>query len=68
MIKLTMVLALAASALAFVPQPVAAAECTQNYVKCLNDTWYYDGVLQDMADMECSTSYAGCIAKKWFGF
>lgn len=68
MIKLTMVLALAAGALAFVPQPVAAAGCTQGYVQCLNDTWYYEGTLQEMADLECSTSYAGCVAKKWFGF
>lgn len=65
MTKLVMTLVLSASAMVLVPGPAAAADCTQQYVKCLNDTWYYDGALQDMADLECSAEYAGCVAKKW---
>ena len=65
MTKLVMTLVLAASAAGFSAGPASASDCTEGYVKCLNDTWYYDGVLQDMADLECSAQYAGCVAKKW---
>lgn len=66
MTKLVLTLVLAAGAIPFIPQPVAAeASCTDQYVKCLNDTWYYEGTLQHMADMECSMEYAGCVARKW---
>lgn len=63
--KLVLTLAMAASAVAFAPGPAAAASCTDAYVKCLNDSWYYDAVLQSMADVECSAEYAGCVARKW---
>lgn len=68
MTKVLAGLAIAASAVAFAPQPVAAASCTQQYTKCLNDTWFYTGELQRMADLECSAEYAGCVAKKWLPF
>ena len=65
MMKLVMTLAVAAGALTFAPGQAAASDCTQQYVKCLNDTWYYSGFLQEMADLECSAEYAGCVARKW---
>jgi hypothetical protein len=65
MTKFALTLVVAASALTFAPGPAAAADCTKQYVKCLNDTWYYTGMLKEMADLECSAEYAGCVAKKW---
>ncbi len=65
MTKLVMALALAAGALTFAPGQAAAADCTKQYVKCLNDSYLYEGSLQHMADLECSAEYAGCVVKKW---
>ena len=65
MTKFMMAMAVGASALAFAPRPVAAAVCTDDYHKCLNDTWYYTGVSQTMANVECFASYAGCVRDKF---
>lgn len=64
MTKLMIMLAMAASAVTFVPQPVAAADCTDQYVKCLNDTHDLTGWVQVMADVECFAEYTGCVASK----
>lgn len=64
MMKFMLAMTVGASALAFGPQPVAAANCTENYNKCLNDSWYYEGVTQTLADIECFAEYAGCVRRK----
>lgn len=62
--KLVAVLTVVTAAVALAPRPVAAqeAECTDNYVKCLNDTYNLKGLLQVMADVECFADYVGCVA------
>lgn len=62
--KLVAVLTVVAAAVAFAPRPAAAqeAECTDNYVKCLNDSYHLKGLLQVMADVECFADYVGCVA------
>lgn len=60
--KKTMVLALAATAAAFTPSALAAQECTEGYVKCLNDTHELEGVLQTLADIECFADYLRCVS------
>lgn len=64
MTKLMIALAVGASALAFTPQDAAAAECTDGYHKCLNDSWHYTGISQTMADIECFAEYVGCVGRK----
>jgi hypothetical protein len=62
MTKLILTLILLAGSAALVPQPVAAAECTRQYSKCLNDSYDTSGWLRVLADLECGAQYAGCIA------
>ena len=64
--KLIAVLTLAVAAVAFVPRPAAAQEanCTDGYVKCLNDSYSLEGILRTMADLECFVEYTGCVAGK----
>ena len=65
MMKLIAGLTMMLSVAAFSPQPAAAADCTAEYTKCLNDTYELDGWLQVMADVECGADYAACIMKKF---
>ncbi|MEJ2504047.1 MAG: hypothetical protein P8177_12185 [Gemmatimonadota bacterium] len=67
MTKLILMLAIAGSAVAFVPQPAAAAACTDGYVKCLNDSYYLTGVLQKMSDVDCFAEYVGCVRRSLLG-
>ncbi|MBW3554010.1 MAG: hypothetical protein KY466_10890 [Gemmatimonadetes bacterium] len=60
--KTMMMLALAATAAPFAPAAVAAQECTDAYVKCLNDTHELTGVLQTLADIECFSAYLRCVS------
>ncbi len=62
--KLIAVLTLALATVALAPRPAAAqeADCTRNYVSCLNDSYDLEGIFQTMADIECFTEYLGCIA------
>lgn len=62
--KLIAGLALVAASVGFVPQPAAAqeADCTQNYAKCLNDSYELKGLLLLLADVECFADYVGCVA------
>lgn len=64
MTKFMIALTVGASALAFAPQEAAATECTENYNKCLNDTWQYTGFTQVLADVECFAEYVGCVGDK----
>ena len=63
--KVIVVLTLAAATVAFSPRPVAAqeADCTREYMACLNDSYDLDGWLQKLADLECFAEYTGCVAK-----
>jgi hypothetical protein len=63
MSKVILTLSLLAGAAAFVPQPLAAAECTRQYSQCLNDTADTGGIFRVLADLECGAQYAGCISK-----
>ena len=67
MTKMMLVLALAASALTFAPQPAAAAGCTSEYTACLNDSHHFKGALLLMADVECFARYTGCVRRQLFG-
>lgn len=67
MTKMMMIAMIAGSALALGPGPVAAADCTRQYTKCLNDTWDLKGALQVMADVECFAEYTGCVRKTIIG-
>lgn len=60
------VLTFAAATVAFAPRPTAAQEanCTNNYTKCMNDSWESSGLIQVMADIECFGDYVTCIRKK----
>lgn len=60
--KIMMALTLAASAAPFTPAALAAQECTDGYVKCLNDTHELEGFLQTMADIECFSGYLRCVS------
>ncbi len=60
--KLIPLLAIVVGAAAFAPQPVAAAECTRQYMQCLNDSYDLEGLYQVLADLECGARYAGCLA------
>ncbi len=60
--KIILMLALSAGAITAVPRPVAA-ECTTEYVRCLNDSYYYSGMLKRMADISCFASYVGCLRR-----
>jgi hypothetical protein len=63
MTKLILTAGLVAVAAAFAPQPVAADTCTDNYEKCLNDTWDKEGVSRFLADIECFAGYVGCVRR-----
>ncbi len=67
MTKLMMGLVIAGSAMTFVPQPVAAASCTEQYAQCLNDSWGLSPMLRTMADIECFAEYSGCVRRKLLG-
>ena len=62
--KLIAGLAMVAASVAFVPQPAVAqdSDCTDNYVKCLNDSYELGGLLLLLADVECFADYVGCVA------
>lgn len=60
--KTMMMLTLAATAASFTPAAVAAQECTDGYVTCLNDTHELTGFLQTMADVECFSGYLRCVS------
>lgn len=64
MMKAMLAVMIGASAVAFAPQPVAASDCTDGYVKCLNDTHDLSGWLQTLADIECAAEYTGCVSQK----
>lgn len=61
MTKTTLMLVLAALAVPLTAASLAAQECTEGYVTCLNDTWYLTGLLQTMADIECFADYLTCL-------
>lgn len=62
--KLIAVFTLALASVAFAPRPAAAqeADCTYDYVQCLNDSYELKGALQTMADIECFADYLACTA------
>ena len=62
--KLIAVLTMVAATMALAPRPATAqeADCTNNYVKCLNDSYELKGFLRLMADVECFADYVGCVA------
>ena len=60
--KMTLLLILAVSAVPFTPRTVAAQDCTDGYVKCLNDSHDKSGWIQKMADIECFTKYLRCAS------
>ena len=60
--KTMLMLALAATAASFTPAALAAQECTDGYVKCLNDTHELRGLLQTLADIECFSGYLRCVS------
>lgn len=64
--KTLAVLTLAVAAVALAPRPVTAQEatCTDNYTKCMNDSWMTSGWLETMADIECFGDYVACVGKK----
>lgn len=63
--KLIAVLTLAVATVALAPRPAAAqeADCTKNYVSCLNDSYQLSGWLQTMADLECFAEYTSCVTR-----
>lgn len=63
MSKLILMLTVVAGAAVVAPSPVAASECTREYITCLNDTYDLDGWLQTLADIECFAGYTGCVAR-----
>lgn len=64
--KLLAVLVFTLAAVAFTPESAIAqtATCTNNYTKCMNDSWMTDGWLQMMADVECFADYVACVRRK----
>ena len=64
--KLIVVLSLVVGTVAFAPRAVTAqeADCSRDYVQCLNDSYDLEGIFQTMADLECAAEYAGCVARK----
>lgn len=60
------VLTFAMTTVALAPRSVTAQEagCTNNYTKCMNDSWESTGLIQVMADIECFGDYVTCIRKK----
>ena len=64
--KLMLAVALAIGAAGLTPQPVAAeADCSNEYVKCLNDSHELTGLLQTLADIECFSDYTACLIKSY---
>jgi hypothetical protein len=63
MSKLILMLTVIAGAALVAPSPVAAEDCTREYMQCLNDTYDLDGWLQTLADIECFAIYTGCVAR-----
>jgi hypothetical protein len=61
MTKLILMAAIVAGATVFVPQPVAAQDCTREYQTCLNDTSDTTGFTRWLADIECFARYTACI-------
>lgn len=66
MTKLIAVLTLAVATVALAPRPMAAQEanCTEDYVSCLNDSYQLSGWLQTLADLECFADYTGCVTQE----
>ena len=64
--KLIAVLTLAVMAVPIAPRAAEAeeADCTNQYVACLNDSYHLEGILQSMADLECFAEYTGCVTRK----
>lgn len=62
--KLIAVLAMVVATVAFAPPQAAAQEanCTDDYVKCLNDSYQLTGALRLLADVECFADYVGCVS------
>jgi hypothetical protein len=49
------------------PNDVAAAgaECTEDYLLCMNDTYQFgDGFVRTLGEAECLGGYLGCGARK----
>ena len=65
--KLIAVLTMVVTTVAFAPRPAAAQDCTDGYVRCLNDSYALEGVLRTLADLECFAEYTGCVAGKVAG-
>ena len=45
------------------PSVASAAPCTDDYLKCLNDSHDTRGATRLMADVECFARYTGCVAR-----
>lgn len=60
--KIMLILTMAATAVPFTPRTVAAQECTNGYLTCLNDTHDTEGIIRVMADIECFSKYLKCVA------
>lgn len=46
------------------PVAAQAAECTDRYSECLNDSYDKKGFFLVMADIECFGEYVGCVGRK----
>lgn len=68
MIKTMLAVFIGASALVFVPQPVAASSCADAYTRCLNDSYHYDDAMIILADIDCFAEYVGCVREKILKF
>lgn len=64
MTKLIIILAAAVGTVAIGASPASAASCTEQYQKCLNDSWDTEGATRLLADVECAAEYTGCVANK----
>ena len=59
-----MALTLLLGGLVGVPTEARAAECTDAFEQCLNDTYDRKGLYRLMADIECTAEYIGCVRRK----
>lgn len=61
MTKLIAVLSLAAVATIATPKDVAASDCTEGYMSCINDAGLLAEPFRSMKDAECGAGYVGCV-------